>query len=283
MKTFTAISLLSAALLPNLAAADVNTLTENRLRNVTGQAEVNDLLLGAINLDADKIQATVAGLNVSAGQGIKIDIDTRMIIGDFRYTDEGSFVMKEIILEGSTPGTLLDDVEINLDISSANNVIVHVGSSTSSEIDFGLRIKEISLESVDSALSTTLMSNLSVSGALESVDAVVQGDTSDMATRISFVIDDMDVDIDFLAIGIRDMSITRHITPTDSSRFLELNLTLTNIKHADAANGKAVKIELGDVSADVKIGSIEIGGTSIGSLELNKLEITNTYLLAYEH
>ncbi len=206
-----------------------------------------------------------------------------MIIGDFRYVDEGALTMKNIILEGATPGTLLDDVQINLDITNDNNVVVHVGSRSSSEIDFGLRIEEIGLESANAQSTMVLASNLSISGVLDSVDAVIQGVTSDMATRISFVIDDLDVDLDFLAIGIRDMSITQHITSPTDSRFLTLDLTLSNKDYAKAPSGKAIEIKIGDIDADVNIGAIEIGGTSIGSLALNDLKITHTQLLAYEH
>ena len=86
MKGLKKIALATAvAAMPFAAHADLKALDDTAMGNVTGQA------------------------------GVTIELETKVSIGQFVYTDEGSFTVNDIVLGGSGvaggPGTdLLDDL-----------------------------------------------------------------------------------------------------------------------------------------------------------------------------
>lgn len=72
--------------------------------------------------------------NVTGQAGVTIELETRVEIGKFTYTDEGSFSVSGIELGGSTVGTdvagneLLDELAIDIDVNANGDAVIHVGS-----------------------------------------------------------------------------------------------------------------------------------------------------------
>lgn len=277
--------------------------------------------------------------NVTGQAGVTIELETKVSIGQFKYTDEGSFAVNDIVLggagvvadaavdndgDGVADNTLLDQLKIDIDIADDGDAIIHVGSLQTDPttgapvpIDWGMTAGSMELLAGGTGSdSTTLISNLSMHGDLAALDLSVDTATDHLNVAVAFDIDDMDFDVDFLGIGIRDMVVTGAgdnfdydgdgntvaggteaeeggfdlTTPTGQLAYGKLskyaNVNLDVYKGAGLGDSTAtdvLRIDVNNVYMDMSIGAIEIGGTSIGSVAMDNVAVTNTKLAVYGH
>ncbi|WP_375192896.1 DUF6160 family protein [Marinobacter sp.] len=308
MKGLKKIALVTAvAAAPFAANAELKALNDSAMGNVTGQA------------------------------GVTIELETKVSIGQFKYTDEGSFAVNDIVLggagvvadaavdndgDGQADNTLLDQLKIDIDIADDGDAIIHVGSLQTDPttgapvpIDWGMTAGSMELLAGGTGSdSTTLISNLAMHGDLAALDLSVDTATDHLNVAVAFDIDDMDFDVDFLGIGIRDMVVTGAgdnfdydgdgqtvadgteaeeggfdlTTPTGQlaygklSKYANVNLDVYKGAGLGASTATDVlRVDVNNVYMDMSIGAIEIGGTSIGSVALDNLAVTNTKLAIY--
>ena len=277
--------------------------------------------------------------NVTGQAGVTIELETKVSIGQFKYTDEGSFAVNDIVLggagvvadaavdndgDGVADNTLLDQLKIDIDINDEGDAIIHVGSLQTDPttgapvpIDWGMTAGSMELLAGGTGSdSTTLISNLSMHGDLAALDLSVDTATDHLNVAVAFDIDDMDFDVDFLGIGIRDMVVTGAgdnfdydgdgntvaggteaeeggfdlTTPTGQLAYGKLskyaNVNRDVYKGAGLGDSTAtdvLRIDVNNVYMDMSIGAIEIGGTSIGSVAMDNVAVTNTKLAVYGH
>jgi len=264
MKGLKKIALATAvAAMPFAAHADLKALDDTAMGNVTGQA------------------------------GVTIELETKVSIGQFVYTDEGSFTVNDIVLGGSGvaggPGTdLLDDLYIDIDVEADGDAVIHVGSLSGQPIDWGMTASSMELVAADGSESTTLVSNLSGWGMLGALDIRVDTATDILNLDVAFNVMQMDFDVEFLGIGIRDMAIM-------GGQFFEGDTGAAGmfaVANVDVYKGNGfgastatdvLRIDINDITMDMSIGAIEIGGTSIGSIAMDNLTISDTRLAVYGH
>ncbi|AOY87562.1 hypothetical protein BKP64_04900 [Marinobacter salinus] len=218
MKGLKKIALATAvAAAPFAAHADLQAMNDSAMGEVTGQA------------------------------GVTIELQTRVSIGQFKYTDTdggaageiggGSFAVNDIelggagLITGANPifdtdgdsvpdlaaSQLLDDLSIDIDLATDGDAVISVHTMSGLPIDWGFTASSMNLEGTGGE-STTLVSGLSAWGFLGKLDITV--DTEDAATNLGgtgdgslnidamFTVQDMDFDVPFLAVGVQDMSIT---------------------------------------------------------------------------
>ncbi len=190
----------------------------------------------AANAELQAMNDTAMG-DVTGQAGVTIELETKVSIGQFKYTDEGSFAVNDIVLGGSgvaggTGSQLLDQLAIDIDVANDGDAIIRVKSMTTADlinpftqqpvvdangdtaqkpvpIDWGMTVGSMELLANDNSNnSTTLISGLSARGDLAVLDIQVDTATDELWLDVAFDIDDMDFDVDFLAIGIRDMTIS---------------------------------------------------------------------------
>ncbi|MDX5337349.1 MAG: DUF6160 family protein, partial [Marinobacter sp.] len=231
--------------------------------------------------------------NVTGQAGVTIELETKVSIGQFVYTDEGSFTVNDIVLGGSGvaggPGTdLLDDLYIDIDVEADGDAVIHVGSLSGQPIDWGMTASSMELVAADGSESTTLVSNLSGWGMLGALDIRVDTATDRLNLDVAFNVMQMDFDVEFLGIGIRDMAIM-------GGQFFEGDTGAAGmfaVANVDVYKGNGfgastatdvLRIDINDITMDMSIGAIEIGGTSIGSIAMDNLTISDTRLAVYGH
>ncbi|SFM68354.1 DUF6160 family protein [Marinobacter pelagius] len=194
MKGLKKIALATAvAAAPFAAQAELKALNDSAMGNVTGQA------------------------------GVTIELETKVSIGQFKYTDEGSFAVNDIVLGGAgvtadgavTDGAgnvtngLLDQLKIDIDVADDGDAVIHVGTLDGNPIDWGMTVGSMELLAGSTGTSsTTLISNMSGWGNLAQLDMRVDTATDHLNIVAAFDVQDMDFDVDFLGIGIRDMVVT---------------------------------------------------------------------------
>jgi hypothetical protein len=207
MKGLKKIALATAvAAAPFAAQAEMTAMNDSAMGNITGQA------------------------------GVTIELETQVSIGQFKYTDEGSFNVNDIelggaaLITGANPifdtngdGTpdlaasqLLDDLAIDIDIADDGDAVISVHTISGLPIDWGFTASSMTLEG-NAGESTTLISGLSAWGFLgkldirvDTEDATALGGTGDGSLNIdtAFTVNNMNFDVPFLAVGIQGMSIT---------------------------------------------------------------------------
>ncbi|AZT84054.1 hypothetical protein EHN06_11180 [Marinobacter sp. NP-4(2019)] len=288
MKGLKKIALATAvAAAPFAAHADLKAMDDSAMGNVTGQA------------------------------GVTIELETKVSIGQFKYTDEGSFAVNDIVLGGSgvaggTGTDLLDQLKIDIDVADDGDAVIHVGTLDGNPIDWGMTVGSMELLAGSTGSdSTTLISNMSGYGNLAKLDFRVDTATDHLNIVAAFDVQDMDFDVEFLGIGIRDMVITGaggnfdydgdgSVMSADADGEFGLdpasqeaqvlagfaNVDLDVYKGAGLGASTAtdvLRVDVNNVYMDMSIGAVEIGGTSIGSLAIDNLAVTDTKLAVYGH
>ncbi|MBQ0834520.1 DUF6160 family protein [Marinobacter sp.] len=292
MKGLKKIALVTAiAAAPFAAHAEMQAMNDTAMGDVTGQA------------------------------GVTIELETKVSIGQFKYTDEGSFAVNDIVLggagvtaDGATAGynDLLDQLKIDIDVADDGDAVIHVGSLQTDPatgapipIDWGMTVGSMELLAGGTGTdSTTLISNLSGYGNLAQLDIRVDTATDQLNLVAAFDVQDMDFDVDFLGVGIRDLKITgagseandiafyaangidlSTMSPLEQGIFTQYaNVNLDIYKGSGLGASTAtdvLRIDVNNVFMDMSIGAVEIGGTSIGSLAIDNLAVTNTKLAVY--
>jgi hypothetical protein len=259
--------------------------------------------------------------DVTGQAGVTIELETKVSIGQFKYTDEGSFAVNDIVLggagvtaDGAAAGynDLLDQLKIDIDVLDEGDAKIHVGTLDGNPIDWGMTVGSMQLLAGGTGSdSTTLISNLSGYGNLAQLDIQVDTATDHLNLVASFDVTDMDFDVEFLGVGIRDLAITgaganfdydgdgqtladgatsEFGLPNPSpqlgvlTQFANVNLDIYKGAGLGASPATDVlRIDVNNVYMDMSIGAVEIGGTSIGSLAIDNLAVTDTKLAVYGH
>lgn len=195
----------------------------------------------AANADLKALDDSAMG-NVTGQAGVTIELETRVSIGEFTYTDEGTFAVSGIEIGGAdasgltltdpadpnggydpqaglvTQSELLNDLKIDIDVQADGDATIHVGSNTGAPIDWGMQVDSMSLrdnvESSSATQNTTLISGLKAWGQLAALDIRVDtkdvggiADTGTLNLDAAFTVEQMDFDVEFLGVGIRGMKI----------------------------------------------------------------------------
>lgn len=267
----------AVAATPFAAHADLKALDDSAMGNVTGQA------------------------------GVSIELETEVSIGEFRYTDEGYLSVNDIYIGGGTVerdgsgnvtgvSGLLDDLLIDIDVEADGDAYIDVHSISGAPIDFAVGVGSASLNATDGSGDTTLLaSDIGIEGGLAQLNIRVDTATDDLIMNVGFNVTDMDMDVDFLGVNIRDMRVMganfletggAGVDPTDPTTLANAYAfaTITVGKGTSAATGgDALEIAIPDFRADIIVGAVEIGGASIGSFQMDNLAVTNTNMKVYGH
>lgn len=253
--------------------------------------------------------------DVTGQAGVTIELETKVDIGAVTYTDEGNFAMQGVHIggkadpasdesgvtkdaDGNVTGVsgLLDDLKIDIDVESDGDAVIHVGSISGNPIDFAVGIETTSLNAADGSESTLLASNIAIDGQLAALDIRVDTATDTLIAGVAFNITNMDMDVDFLGVGIRGMSVTGASTfgadYTGSNetaialggKFAAATVTIGKAeKISGSTSGEALEIGIPEFMADINIQETLIGGENIGTIAMDNLAVTQTNLKVYGH
>ncbi|WP_144821893.1 DUF6160 family protein [Marinobacter piscensis] len=284
---------------------------------------------------------------VTGQSGVTIELETRVSIGEFTYKDEGTFAVSDIVIGGAATsdsasadgyiqsgatgndGRLLDDLKIDIDIADDGDAIIHVGSlqedgnGDAVPIDWGMTAGAMELRG-NGGQNTVLVSNLDAWGLLGALDIRVDTDdvggqagTGTLNLDAAFTVQEMSFDADFLALGIKEMSIKSSeaggevlgqdglvaILAEDPSAPTAEELRKVGLAQkgfaiagisvykgnglADSTSSLAktdvLRVDVDDVLMDVNIGQTIIGGANIGTIGIDNLHISETSLAVYGH
>lgn len=235
---------------------------------------------------------------ITGQSGVTIELETKVSVGQFKYTDEGSFAVNDIVLGGAgvtAAGTtagyndLLDELKIDIDVADDGDAVIHVGTLDGNPIDWGVKVGSMELlPGSTGSDSTTLISNLSGFGNLAALDIRVDTATDHLNLVAAFDVQNMDFDVDFLGVGIRGLKVTGAGADADAmamygehgidvsamdaqqqaifTQFANANL---DIYKGDGLGGATpetdvLRIDVNNIFMDVNIADVQIGGDIAG-------------------
>lgn len=264
---------LALAGLPLTGNAELKPLNDDHMGNITGQA------------------------------GVTIELETRIDIGEFRYTDEGSLSIKDIFIGGANrtdmfaefddpnirqllfgeSSDLIDNIKIEIDVLDDGDAQINVFPLVAAPIDFAVRTGEWTLQGDTD--STLIADNLSVEGVVTELKFHVDTETDVLNLQTLFAVDKLDVDVPFLAMGIRDMRVTGANYDPSNPLITRLGakVDMDVYNGVNSAGNSALAIDLQTFEADVSIGQVLVGGTSIGSFSMDNLAIQDTRMRVFGH
>jgi len=273
---------LVATMLPSMALAELQSLGEFEMSDVAGQA------------------------------GITMEMAAKFNIGSIEYTDEGSLEINTISIGGANRDDLfqegymaanggtpfiqnitdqIDDLKLDVDIDSTGEMSLKfypVGYAA--PVDFRITTEAWNVKNAQGDVTVTLVDNFKMEGIFTQLWGKLGHDDTLGADRLNLLlmigIDDMDFDIPFLGVGIRDFRMTRS-DYDDNPNLLSANAVIeTNIYNGTRADGgSALAVDLVSMDADITIGSIQLGtnGNSIGSVKFDNMTVTNSTMRIYGH
>jgi len=263
---------LCVAGVPPAAMAEIRSLDDSAMGMITGQA------------------------------GVTIELETKLNIDRFIYTDEGSLEINDISvggtnrsdlfpelgvnLMGSTAqeNDLLDNIRIEIDILGDGDAIITMLPQTFGAVD--VRVTTGAWNLTGTGGSTTILDNYKADILMGGANIEIDADTDVMNLRADIAVDDMDFDMPFVAFGIRDFRMTGNTyDPVRNKNIPDLfvKVDLDIYKRANSQGTDSLAIDLNSFNADMTMGGVQIGGTSIGSVFLDDLAVTNTRMLVYGH
>ncbi|NWO04767.1 MAG: hypothetical protein HLX50_03445 [Alteromonadaceae bacterium] len=235
---------------------------------------------------------------VTGQSGVTIELETKVSVGQFKYTDEGSFAVNDIVLGGAGVTTvgagagyndLLDELKIDIDVADDGDAVIHVGTLDGNPIDWGMTVGSMELlPGSTGSDSTTLISNLSGFGNLAALDIRVDTATDHLNLVAAFDVQNMDFDVDFLGVGIRGLKVTGAGADAEAvAMYTEHNVDFDNmppeqqqifagfananldIYKGDGLGGATpetdvLRIDVNNIFMDVNIADVQIGGDIAG-------------------
>jgi hypothetical protein len=261
----------AVATLPLAANAQIKALDDTQMGNMTGQA------------------------------GITIELQTKVDIGQIKYTDEGSLAINNVSIgganktsffpeftvpdfAGSTPSDLLDNIKLNIDIANNGDAVINMLPVHFQAVDFKVSTGAWNLEG--SGGTTTILDNFNMVGLLGGGTIHVFNATHKVGVRLAFAIDDMNFDLPTLAVGLRNVRVTGENYDPIIPNVLDLfsDNTFYLYRENSALSGHdSLALDMPSFKADMTIGGLIVGGASVGSLKFDNLELSNTHLNIYGH
>lgn len=264
---------LTVASVPLAGHAELKPLNDDHMGNITGQA------------------------------GVTIELETKINIGEFIYTDEGSLSIKDIFIGGANrtdmfaefddpnirqllfgeSSDLIDNIKIEIDVLDDGDAQINVFPLVAAPIDFAVRTGEWTLQGDTD--STLIADNLSVEGIVTELKFYIDTETDVLNLQTLFAVDKLDVDVPFLAMGIRDMRVTGANYDPSNPLITRLGakVDMDVYNGVNSAGNSALAIDLQTFEADVSIGQVLVGGTSIGSFSMDNLAIQDTRMRVFGH
>ena len=271
---------LVAVALPSLALGELRSLDESSMAMVSGQS------------------------------GITVEFDAQIDIGEIVYTDEGSLAVTEIFLGGANRDDLFvegyvaanggtpfiqnvtsnfDDVKLDIDISSEGELNLRFFPlSYAAPVDFSVRTGAWELRDANGDPTVTLVDNFSMDAIFTQLWAKIGYDSELGTDRLNIEmrigIDDLDLDMPFLGLGIRDFRMTRS-DYDDNPNLLSANAVIGADIYSgqNSVGGGALAIDNISMDADITIGAIQLGDQSIGSMKVDNLTMTGGSMKIYGH
>jgi hypothetical protein len=244
MKTFQKLALVTAIAAAPFAQAELTSIDDSVLSDMTGQAGISidlsaQIAVGSVTYtDTDGFPGSAAAGTISIGQIYLGGADAVDGFGD-SVADGGSDTLNA-----------LDGIKIDIDVDANAGLVIHLGgtnayaSLTGAEtVDFGLSVADVKMNAV------TLASDIVIVGELGPIDVNI---TNAGAINVGafFKVNSGSMNIDLLGMGVTSLQIDQDSNPfmNVSPYGAKVNATVAAGDYATAAGAGAGSTSAGDLA-----------------------------------
>lgn len=250
--------------------------------------------------------------NVSGQAGVTLELDVRADIDRVAYSQNangtpgaGALLVDNIALGGArdADGNLGNlEFQIDIDIEANGDAVIGLTNRGSDEpFNMGVDIGAIGLsESMSGDIQTTLISNLQLDALVGDTTITATnsnpfeggGDTGSIVLETAFAVDNLEADVDILAMRIEDVRVAAsgNLTTLQEGGDITESMLATNtitigagnrLSDTDGSQPQALRVSVGESNLDVWMGDIQIGGGSVGSVAIQGLSMAGTEMAVY--
>ena len=199
MTTFKKLALATAIAAAPFAQAELTSIDDSVLSEMTGQAGISIELSAAVSIGSvvytdDGVDTTLSGGTVATA---------------------GSLALNNIVLGGydaatSTTATTgnLDEIKIDIDVDGNDGLVIHLGGTDTqgvlnglNPVDFGLSVGSVAVNS-----SATLASNIFIAGNLGPIDVTIANDST-IGVEAFFEVTNGSMNVDVMGMGISNLTV----------------------------------------------------------------------------
>jgi len=176
--------------------------------------------------------------DMTGQSGVTIELDTKVTMDSFTYTDEGSLVMSNIAFGGASVASTsaeawnesdrLDEVKIDIDVTAEGNLTIHLGSTDlagvltdTNPLDFGLSVGSVGLSGTNG--TSQIASNINLAGVLGPQDIVIANNNANglIVAQGYFEVKDGGMNIDVAGVGVSNLTIGQDDNPFASATYTD--------------------------------------------------------------
>ncbi len=259
MKAFKKLALVSAIAAAPFAQAELTSIDDAALGDMTGQA------------------------------GITIELDTAISIANITYTDTdgtsgtaGSLGINGVAFGGGTVGGStssvhdgrLDDFKIDIDVDGTDGVVIHLGGTDSASslvgsnpVDFGLHVDTVTA----SGVTGNIASDINIAGNLGPIDVTINNTTgADLIdVKAFFEVTSGSLDVDVIGLGISNLKVGQDSNPIYASGSAYRAEIATALQSkgliADAAAATDADLKAAVDGAALALTDVAAGGNGTGT------------------
>jgi len=241
MKAFKKLALVTAISAAPFAQAELTSIDDAALSNMTGQA------------------------------GISIELSAQVSIGSIEYkdtdlTDAGTIGINNIVLGGAGGVGALDEIKIDIDVDATDGLIIHLGGtnlpgvlSGDDKVDFGLSVGDVNVNG-----GNNLVSNIQIDGNLGPIDVVIANDAT-ISVDAYFQVTSGSMNLDVLGVGVSNLTIGQ-----DSNPFIgNQDGTLVGGPAGSTVNQIALSQKAGAEATAYATAATDAGFADVADLEAN--------------
>lgn len=148
--------------------------------------------------------------SITGQSGVTIELETKLNIDRFIYTDEGSLEINDIFVGGTNRTDMfsemnlnlngdatdrLDNIRINIDVASDGDAIINLLPLSFNAVD--VRISTGAWNLTGTGGSTTILDNFNMDALIGSGTIRIDTATDKLNFKTDIAIDDMDFDVPF--------------------------------------------------------------------------------------
>ncbi|TVP58182.1 MAG: hypothetical protein EA349_04920 [Halomonadaceae bacterium] len=245
--------------------------------------------------------------NITGQAGVTIELEAALTIDQIAYNqgNNGSFLVDDIRVGGLEPGETLN-IRIDIDLQDSGDAVISLFTLRPGLVEMGIDVGGMGLSGDDG--SATLISNLEMDLLMSKVDITAQventiGDNQDSGSInivADFVISNLDVDFDVVAVSLRGMRMggigsmdtlvsgdfeamntVGILNPVKMDITLGAGSSISQAGGGSVPEGDVLRINIDQFDADIWMPEVIVGPASIGSVAIEGLRVSDTRLAVY--
>lgn len=247
--------------------------------------------------------------NVTGQAGVAIELQTELTIDQIAYNQggDGSFLMDNIRVGGFSGASTLN-LAMDIELQDSGDALISLDTLDELPVDMAIQVGAMGLSGNEG--SATMMSNLDLELFVRHLDILAQVEdmqgavdgTGSLHFDIDFVVNNMDLDFDVVAISLEgfrmggvgsletlsdpftdnlQMAVLSDSNPARVDMTLGAGPAISGGRNGIAADDDVLRVDLDLFEADIWMPTINVGPNTVGNVGISELRVLDTQMAIY--